>query len=440
MEFSGFKIAYSDKNVTPFGGLVLMKELLAKTGLMDQLAKEDLPVSYSPNSYQAKTIIECFWASVWCGACNFLQTEHIRYDETLKEIFGWDRVPSHVTYGRFFKKFSWPRNDAVFPNVQRWWFEQLAFNNVTLDFDSTVMTRYGEQEGAKKGYNPHKKGRLSHHPLIAFIGETRMIANAWLRSGNTSSSSSFKEFLEETLRILENKRIGLLRGDSGFYSQTIFDLLEEKKLSYVIAARMHKPLQLAIKEIKTWTVVDKGIWISEVYYQAQHWKNPRRIVVVKQYIPLRPKAGGKIIKLFDDTDYYENYRYHAFVTNQTLPAQQIWNQYKARGDAENRIKELKYDFAIAGFNVKEFYATEAAFRMVMMAYNLLSLFRQCVLQSPIQHRLSNIRFNCFTVGAWITKQGNSKVLKMALKMKRRMWMEGLFAKYDDLIMPIAFKT
>jgi hypothetical protein len=74
--------------------------------------------------------------------------------------------------------------------------------------------------------------------------------------------------------------------------------------------------------------------------------------------------------------------------------------------------------------MKEFFATEAAFRMVMITYNLLSLFRQCVLQSPIRQRLSNIRFNCFPVGAWITKQGNSKVLKMALKMKIRQWMDG----------------
>jgi hypothetical protein len=439
MEFSGFKIEYSDKNVTPFGGLIFMKEMFEKTGIMKQFMKEDLPLSFSQNSYTASNIIECFMASVWCGACNFLQTEHIRYDETLKEIFDWARIPSHVTYGRFFKKFSWKRNDEVFPNIQRWWYNQLHFNNITLDFDSTVMTRYGLQDGAKKGYNPHKKGRPSHHPLMAFISEVRMVANAWLRSGNTSSASSFNEFLEETLSILQDKTIGLLRADSGFYSQHIFDILEEKKLPYVIAAKMHKPLQYAIKDIPVWTVVDAGIWIAETAYQAKGWSKPRRIVVVKQYIPMRPKAGGKIIKLFDDELYYENYRYHAFVTNQLLPSEQIWNQYKGRGDAENRIKELKYDFAIQGFNVKEFYATEAAFRMVMITYNLLSLFRQSILQSPIQQRLSNIRFNCFTVGAWVTKKGNSKVLKMALKMKRRQWMDGLFAKYDHLTMPINFK-
>jgi len=38
------------------------------------------------------------------------------------------------------------------------------------------MTRYGHQTGAKKGYNPNKRGRVSHHPLIAFFGELRLVA------------------------------------------------------------------------------------------------------------------------------------------------------------------------------------------------------------------------------------------------------------------------
>ncbi len=48
----------------------------------------------------------------------------------------------------------------------------------------TVITREGSQEGSAKGYNPNRKGRNSHHPLIAFISQTRMVANAWLRPGN----------------------------------------------------------------------------------------------------------------------------------------------------------------------------------------------------------------------------------------------------------------
>ena len=76
------------------------------------------------------------------------------------------------------------------------------------------------------------------------------------------------------------------------------------------------------------------------------WKKARRIVVIKQSEEIRPKATGKKLKtlfsslgIADDKIY--NTRYHAFVTDQSLPATEIWSQYKRRGDAENRIKELR---------------------------------------------------------------------------------------------------
>jgi len=37
-----------------------------------------------------------------------------------------------------------------------WIFNSIQFDNYTLDCDSPVLTRYGEQQGAKRGYNPHK--------------------------------------------------------------------------------------------------------------------------------------------------------------------------------------------------------------------------------------------------------------------------------------------
>jgi hypothetical protein len=81
-----------------------------------------------------------------------------------------------------------------------------------LDCDSSVNTRYGSQEGAKKGYNAQKPGRASHHPLIAFVNDLKLVANFWLRSGDAHSAKNFEGFLEETLSILSSsgKNIGLI--------------------------------------------------------------------------------------------------------------------------------------------------------------------------------------------------------------------------------------
>ena len=115
----------------------------------------------------------------------------------------------------------------------------MYFNNYTVDFDSTVLTRWGDQEGTAKGYNPSKPGRKSHHPLIAFIPVCRMIANCWLRPGNTAAMSNFISFFYDTLEKLKGKKVGLVRADSGFFCGEILEELEKEKnqMPYIIACR-----------------------------------------------------------------------------------------------------------------------------------------------------------------------------------------------------------
>lgn len=84
-------------------------------------------------------------------------------DEVLRQIFGWKRVPSGTTYGRFFKKFSPSLNHSTFIDLYSWFFQQLQFDNYTLDVDSGVITRYDMQQGSLRGYNRKKPGRNSHH-------------------------------------------------------------------------------------------------------------------------------------------------------------------------------------------------------------------------------------------------------------------------------------
>jgi hypothetical protein len=45
----------------------------------------------------------------------------------------------------------------------------------------------------------------------------------------------------------------------------------------------------------------------------------------------------------------------------------VWRLYRGRADCENRLKELKYDFAADHFNMKDVWATEATLNTVMLA-------------------------------------------------------------------------
>lgn len=436
-----FDISYTSKEITPWGGMVFLKQMLQKIGFRQLVEKnEDLPQSGSNRGYKTSTIIEGFITSIWCGANRFLHTEVTRHDTALGKIFDWKGTPGQDTYKRFFSKFTQAKNHRVSEYFYSWIFDNFKFDNFTLDIDSSVMTRYGVQQGAKKGYNPAKKGRPSHHPLIAFIADVKLVANMWLRSGDTSSANNFLGFLEDTLSKLKNKTVSLIRLDSGFFQANILDYLEEKLMDYVVAVRFTSPIQKLIAKNNNWILLDTGIEIGEQLYQSDCWQKPRRIVMVRQRIKDRPQAVGKQLRLFAEEEIYRNYRYSAYVTNLKFAPAEIWRLYRGRGDAENRIKELKYDFGFDSFNLKDFYATEAALTFAMIAYNLMALFRTFVLQEKTQKTLSTLRYRTFAIGAYFEKIDEKLVLKIALSKKRRAWFSGLWNYSKVFDYPFEFST
>jgi hypothetical protein len=113
-------------------------------------------------------------------------------------------------------------------------------------------------------------------------------------------------------------------------------------------------------------------------------------------------------------------------TNLDFAPAEVWRLYCPRGDAENRIKEIKYDFGFDCFNLNGFYATEAALIFVMVAYNLMSIFRMFVLQEKTQKRLSTLRWRTFAIGAYFQKINGNTVLMIALTKKRRRWFDDLW--------------
>jgi len=435
------KIRFTDKAITPWGGMVLLKNMLNQINFKEQIQTcSVLPQQGSNRGYSPYTIIESFVASVWCGANRFSHTEITRQDSVLGKIFSWERTPAQDVYKRYFSKFTQATNNEVFSGLYSWYFSNLKFDNFTIDCDSSVLTRYGEQEGAKKGYNPQKPGRNSHHPLMAFIDDCKMVANFWLRPGNTGATSNFINFLEDTLERLSGKKVGLMRLDSGFYAKEVFDYLEEKSISYIVSARFYEPIQRVIAEERAWCKLDEGVEISETIYKSPLWDKPRRMVMVRQYVPERPKAAGKSLRLFENEGIYKRYRYSCYITNLTLSPADVWRLYRQRANAENRIKELKYDFGFDSFNMDNFWATEAALNFVMLAYNLMSLFRQFIINSQTQERLSTLRFKTFSIGAYLIKDGRNTILKLSLALKRREWFTGLWHSSKKFTLPVSFSN
>ena len=432
---SKIEIEYTDKEISAYGGIAILQKMLNKMSFNDFLKSLPLPQPLSNRGYDPIQIITQFIVSIWCGAHRFEHLEVTRFDNVIQQLFGWERMAGHRSFIRFFQKFTIEISSHVFSRIYKWFFNNLSFNNFTLDFDSTVITRYGDQEGSAKGYNPRKPGRKSHHPLLAFVADVQLVANFWLRSGAAHSANNFEAFLRETLSYLESKTIGLLRADSGFYSKEIFEIIENQIINYIIACPMYITLQQKIFSQKVWLQLEEGVEICEFNYQSPMWETPRRIVTARQKISVRPKATGKTLSLFEEDEILRGYRFASYITNLTLPPVEVWRLYRGRANAENQIKELKYDFGLDKMNVRGFDATEASMNFIMVAYNLMSLFKQVVINNKIKPTLKTLRFTTINVGSYIVQNGRNRILKMSVHMKRRNWITKLWETIDTMKAP-----
>lgn len=225
------------------------------------------------------------------------------------------------TLSCFFKKFDRDHKDNIFPAINRFWFDQVQLDILTVDFDSTVLVRHCMQEGVEVGYNPKKPGRGSHHPLMAFVAELKMVANARMRTGNCVASSEFEEFFDEFLITIPKDRIDLVRADSGFYGNDMLCQFESKKTNYIVAANMNRGLIQRIFDQRAWFPQDYGYWTSSFLYKKHGWSAPRRMVVVRKDSWKHPQTGRKL--LFSEIEEFEKYKYADFVANLDLSSEMI---------------------------------------------------------------------------------------------------------------------
>ena len=208
----------------------------------------------------------------------------------------------------------------------------------------------------------------------------------------------------------------------GFITKKIFELLEsyDKPISYIIGCPMYVTIQRTIERQKVWMRLDDGIEIAQTYYQSPLWEKPRRLIMVRQQLSKRPKATGKLLGLFEDDEVINGYRHSCYITNLTLPyltlpAAEIWRLYRQRATCENRIKELKYDYALDKINQQSFDATEITLNFLMIAFNLMSLFKQVVVKDKVRPTLKILRYKTLGIGSYIIKNGTERILKMSFR-------------------------
>jgi len=402
------------KPVTPFGGLVSLIAFFERIGLAGQISGL-MPFAYtSPNAIPPAQTLVAFIVSVVAGARRLAHTDWLRADKALHALLGIDRFPGTDTVRNLFARFRQCHIEEFWRPLWKWLLSlawPIPAQGFSLDLDSTVFQRSGQQEGAKRGYNPTRPGRHSHHPLLAFLAEAPLVLHAWLRSGNTGTARGVTAFLTEAFALMPaGWKLRTVRADSGFFENALLSFLEARGIPYIVVARLTQTVKRKAAGLATWTPIDDNYAWARFSLKLQGWAEPREFFAIRERVRENKNAvGRRLIEV-------EGYTFRVFVTNRQGDGAELWRDYNQRARIEQHIEELKNDLQADGFCMRDFYATESAFLAVCFTYNLLSLYQHA--SAPEQRkagfrRPATLRAAVFIGGAVLGNRSRTPVLYIA---------------------------
>jgi len=425
---SSIRISFTDQRLTAHGGMIVWSHFLHQKRFRQQLCRVLPHAPTSPNAYAPADVALGYIGGILCGADKLSRVAWLQSDPAIAQVLGVEAVASQSTLSRFFNVFS-QRSCNQLTGLHRQAVQALPSLKAgyTLDLDSwALLHEDGHQEGVAVGYT--KRGlKPCHRPLVAGLAQAKLIANYWLRSGNSACVNGAAEFLRQTVSGLPRHiRVQLVRGDAGFGDASVQQACTSLGLKYIFVARLTQKVQgLCRHGREHWQRTEvEGVEVQEVQGQEPG----QRLIIVRQRIAQRPQAGGKL--LFD----LEGYRFQALVTNlpQSVDALTVWRRYQGRADLENRIKELGQQFGIPKLCVQKFWGTEAMHQLAIAAYNLCVLLQRHLGQLE-KCELNTLRWRLFRRAAvWSRAQGKP-TLKLAVREEdHRAWWREILGKLTAL--------
>jgi hypothetical protein len=283
--------------------------------------------------------------------------------------------------------------------------------SATLDFDSSVLTVYGNQELAEVGYNPFKHGRKSYHPVFGFESHFRISLNGELRPGKKTNKSEVIPFIETALKKIPSTIATSrtrARADAGFYCWPTIKFLDGNGYGFVIVAQVTNPIKMQLTGLK-YRIFNHQLKlaVAEFRYQPHGWKKKYRFVVMRYQLPPKPEISQRtLLKI-------ERYEYHVFVTNLDLSPEHVWYFYRDRAAVETYgIKELKLDFFMSKIPTRKFLANQVHLKLLLLDYDLFRWFQMLCLPEQFQSKtLKWIRRNILVAPGKFTTPGHKNILK-----------------------------
>lgn len=409
---------------------------LEHCGVISELAANYPLPRTSNNATPVVDVLKAFSLNCLVGGTRFAHGRRLQDDEAVAKIIG-------MRNGRLCGEDAFRRLCAGLDTTQvETWFapaEQMIHQaippNAVADWDSTVIVRYGKQEDTAIGYNPQKPGRPSHHPLACVIGGTRLCLHMEWRKGNTVSSSGWIEAMEKVWRSpTAQHRIRLNRGDIGFGQESIMAWHEQssgKRPSYLFKLKLTANVKKAITAIRWDDWQGKSneglVQLAEIKLKLTGWSCERRVIVERTLKPLNAGPQGSFWRHCKED-------FSAYVTNLTLEeaeAFQVVQLYRQRADAENVFDELKNQWGFSGFCSQKASVSQSSARMLLLIYNLWSLFVRVLKNQGGHTEAIKSRYELLLIPAKMVLSGRRKIVKLAVGNKFASFLKQAYQRLEQ---------
>jgi len=403
-------LSLGERNLTHFGGVFLIHQFCRKLRLKWYLQKQ-VPFSQRCSYYHPVELILAILYALVAGIHRLSKTKILQGNGAFQQIIGLKKFPYASSLRRFLKRVD-PKVIQSINKVHdhlrlKMFYLPKPRTSLLFDFDSSVLTLYGKFiEGAEVGYNPHKRGARSYHPVLCFESHSRDFWHGLLRPGNVYTSSGASEFLKECLRKIPPGIYRIrIRADSGFLDHKFIEPLNQEGIGYVIVAKMTRPIKNKIGNLRYHSF--KKDWAAaEFFYQPLRWKKPHRFVVIRRLLPQKDSEQLTLFTL-------KHYAYQVFVTNLPLKAEKVWYFYRPRAAIEVIIRELKESYALAKIPTNNFQANQFYFYLLLFAYNIVNWFKRLCLPPRFRHStLETIRTEFLVLPARLVKTNHQNILKL----------------------------
>jgi len=394
------RVDFDGGALTSDAGLMLIREFDQKLGLTADVAAritDDRDQRYV--KHDMLSLVRQREYQIIAGYEDANDADRLKDDPTFQVIASEssETLGSQPTISRLENDIDWS-SIARLSKLGVDWFCRHAFasksepKELILDLDSTDDPTHGQQQFAlfHGAYNQHM-----YHPLCWFEGHTGLLLKTRLRPGLDSSSSFVVEDIHQIAPALKQrfpKARLRLRADAGMATPRVETALEELGIEYVMGIATNPVFKRNVEKLKAkaearYQRLQHPVQVrTSFWHRARKWNHRRRILV-----KIDVSAIGTNVRFM--------------ITNRKGSAKDLVKWYDQRGDAENRIKELKLGMYADRLSCHRFRANAVRLQLHTIATLLMTYFRRSILADTVLAKASpdSIRIRLLKVGARVIR-------------------------------------